>query len=132
MPSRTFDLIGADRLIDALARGGSKAIPAIGRALYEEGQNIFRESQKQVPHDEGVLMASGQLHMPAVSGSSVLVEITYGGSAATYAEIQHENEDYKHDEGRKAKYLEDPFMDAIPGLDNAIADRIEAIMRGLI
>lgn len=127
-----IELVGADRLIRMLASGSREAVPALARALYEEGQEIFRQSQLQVPHDTGVLMASGQLHHPSIIGGDVVVEITYGGNASAYAEVQHENMDFVHDPGRKAKYLEDPVKGAQSEIENNIVDRVEAIMRGLI
>ena len=123
---------GTDRLIRLLASGGSQSITALGRALHEEAQVIYSKSQAQVPYDTGALHVSGQIHDPAYSGSEVVVEITYGGNAAPYAQVQHENRDYRHDPGRKSHYLQDPFEEAIPDLPPNIHDRIEAILRGLI
>lgn len=128
--SAEFELVGSDKLIQMLVKGQGVA-SALARALYEEGQDIFAKSQQQVPHDTGVLMASGMLHQPAIVGDDITVEITYGGAASAYAEVQHENESYRHDPGRKAKYLEDPLNDALPSFDDNLAIRVEAIMRGL-
>lgn len=124
--------VGADRLIRLLATGGDRAVPALGRALREEADEIFRKSQAQVPFAEGTLSSSGMVHPASISGGEVVVEITYGGNASDYAAVQHENTSFRHDPGRKARYLQDPFEEALPGLDRNIADRVEAILRGLI
>lgn len=121
-----------DRLYRLIASTGSEVLPAMARALHEEAQAIFVRSQQQVPFDEGVLHGSGQIHPPSVSGSNVVVEITYGGNAMDYAAEQHENRTYRHDEGRKSHYLEDPFNDRLPSLQSNVTDRIEAILKGLI
>lgn len=127
-----IELVGMDRLIKILATAGKEAAPALARGLTEEAQIIFAKSQAQVPFNEGILSASGQVHPPAITGDSVIVEITYGGNASAYAAAQHENESYRHDAGRKAKYLEDPFNDALSGFDNRLAKRVDAIVAGLI
>jgi len=127
-----IELVGVDRLIKILATGGKDAPTAVARGLTEEAQTIFAKSQAQVPFDEGVLSASGQVHPPAIAGDSIVVEISYGGNASGYAAEQHENTKYRHDPGRKAKYLEDPFNDAISGFDDRLSRRVEAIVKGLI
>lgn len=123
---------GADALISMLAQGGSKAVTALGRALREEADDILAKSKMQVPFEEGTLSGSGMVHPASISGSEVVVEITYGGNASAYAAVQHENTTYSHAPGRKSHYLEDPFMDALPGVERNIADRVEAILKGLI
>lgn len=133
MAELSIEWVGTDRLIRLLATGGTKAVPALARALHEEAQVIFAKSQEQVPFDQGVLSASGQIHPPAMSGDQVIVEITYGGNASAYAAVQHENEAYQHDPGRKSHYLQDPFEEVTgPAMERNIADRVEAILRGLI
>lgn len=132
MDSIRVEWTNMDRLYRLLAQGGPGAVQALGRALHEEAQGIFSKSQAQVPFDEGILHSSGQIHPPSISGSDVVVEITYGGNASEYAAVQHENMTYRHDEGRKAKYLEDPFNESLPSIERNVTDRVEAILRGLI
>lgn len=127
-----IEWMGTDRLIRLLTVGGERSVDALGRALHEEAQVIFRKSQQQVPFAEGTLHNSGIIHDPSVSGSQVVVEITYGGNASDYAAIQHENRNFRHDPGRKSHYLQDPFEEVADDLDRNIADRVEAILKGLI
>ena len=62
-------------------------------------------SKDQVPLDQGPLK------------NSCAVDVNDDGSAGTvsydtpYAVVQHENMQYHHQRGRKAKYLEDPVYD---------------------
>lgn len=128
----SFEFENMERLIGLLVRGGRQAPTLLGRALYDEANVMFNESQDQVPMDTGVLRSSGNVHAPAISHGEVLVEISYGGAAAPYALRQHENEEYKHAPGRKAKYLSDPVEDGLPDLGRNITDRLEAMVRGLI
>ena len=125
-----FDNI--DRLMRLLIRSGSQAPTRLAAALYDEANEIFSQSQDEVPVDTGVLRSSGRVHAPAISSREILVEISYGGAAAPYALRQHENESYNHAPGRKSKYLSDPVEDRLPDLGNNIVDRIEAMVRGLI
>lgn len=132
MADVVVEMKGMDRLVRLLATGGDKSVDALARALYEEAQVIFEKSQQIVPHEEGVLAASGQLHPPSVYGSDIIVEITYGGNASAYAAIQHEVDTFRHAPGRQSHYLEQPFMESLDNIEGNVYDRVDAILRGLI
>lgn len=108
----------------------NELVPAMGEALYSEGQNILRDSKQEVPFLWGVLSSSGRVHDPFRVGPSVAVEISYGGAAGgnfegeevNYAIIQHENTEYEHRDGGKPFYLKDPFDAAKEGM----AERLKA------
>lgn len=105
----------------------------IKEALYAEAQGILATSRQLVPFDTGALSSSGRVHEPFVVGKTTSVEITYGGAAGgdemvNYAIIQHENENYRHAEGRQAYYLEEPTLDAAVGLSDRLAQRIQGII----
>lgn len=141
---RNIVLVGMDRLLRILNRGGQASVDATRRALYEEANLIFNKSVRLVPFHYGTLAGSGRVHEPVVQGRDVMVEISYGGAAASrnpkiagdvyvgYAEVQHENMTFKHAPGRQAKYLEQPVREAQPDLGNKIAKRVDAILKGLI
>jgi len=113
----------------ALLAVEKKIIPATMEALYAEAQLVLAESKRQVPYRFGALSGSGMVHQPYSVGSKTAVEISYGGAAVDYALIQHENIDFKHAEGRKAKYLEDPIADAQGRLAKNIASRVAIMLR---
>jgi len=112
----------------ALLSVKNKVIPATMEALYAEAQMVLAESKRQVPFRVGALSGSGMVHQPYSVGSKVAVEISYGGAAVDYALVQHENTDFKHAEGRKAKYLEDPIADAQGRLALNIASRVRIML----
>lgn len=124
----TITLFGGAELIKLLEQIPNELVPAMGEALYSEGQKILRESKQEVPFDRGVLSSSGRVHTPFYVGPSVAVEISYGGAAGgkfegeevNYAVIQHENTDFEHHDDRKPFYLQDPFDRAQQGM----ADRL--------
>jgi hypothetical protein len=125
---------GLTRVIKLMGRGAEEVTPALKEALYKEAQDILREARVQVPYLYGALSSSGRIHTAYVVGNTTAVEITFGGAAGgelpvNYAIIQHENEKFKHAEGRKAKYLEDPALDAADGFANRLGNRIENILR---
>lgn len=68
--------------------------------------HLLAVSKQEVPLDQGPLRASG------------VVDVASDGSAGTvsydtpYAVRQHEELGYRHQRGRKAKYLEDPCNDS--------------------
>jgi len=121
-------LVGNTQLIKLLEQIPNEFVPAMGEALYSEGQKILRESKQEVPFDRGVLSSSGRVHTPFYVGPSVAVEISYGGASGgrfegdevNYAIIQHENDNFLHADGRKSHYLEDPFDRAQEGMANRL------------
>lgn len=107
----SFKLVGDKEVDRALAKlGGPDLNSAAKFALNNLGENIMGESKLEVPVDEGILRGTGHVDPARVVNSFlVLVEMGYGGPSAPYALIQHENLDFQHKPGEKAKYLEDPF-----------------------
>lgn len=122
-------IVGGDQIVRLLLRAGAGVGPALARGLYEEGQLAFRDSQKQVPYRWGILKGSGNLSEPAVSGTNVDIEITYGGGAMKYAMAVHEL-DKNYRSGKKRYYLLDPVQARIPNMDRRLGRRIERIMGG--
>lgn len=77
-------------------------------SIFAEAHEILADSQAIVPFDEGILSSSSKVYGPRTRGDVIQAEIGYGGAAKDYALIQHENLEYRHAEGREAKYLEKP------------------------
>ncbi len=119
-----------------------EAVPRfVGDALYEEGRAIIRDSQERfVPVDTGTLKGSAYVFEPKYSAGNVEIELGYGGAAAAYARVTHENpragktggvspsgRPYKHwAKVGQWKYLEHPFLAAAKGM----AERVAARVRG--
>lgn len=122
-------LIGEERLLAVLSRL-ENAEQALGRALYEEANRIFNESQLLVPVDTGTLRSSGQVTLPEQGPRGVSVTIGYGGAAAPYAIYVHERLDLNHPNGGQAKYLEEPVMAAADGIADRLADTLDALAKG--
>lgn len=131
-------LDGLDRFIRKFNIGAHRLLPAMGAAIYQEANVIADEADLLVPYDTGVLARSQMVHPPAIQGTSVFVDITYGSPADGYAEVQHENMDFHHPSlasglppnGRQAKYLEEPLDDAVKEerLSMLMAWRIESLL----
>lgn len=71
------------------------------RALMKMGDELLRLSNKEVPHDEGVLASTGVVEE---EGKDVIV-----GYHTPYAARLHEHPEYEFQKGRKGKFLEDPL-----------------------
>ncbi len=123
-----------DRIQKALAASGPAGVKVAARALRNEAQEAFANSQDEVPVDTGALKASGRIR-PEVGvferGNEVYVELTYGGSATEYSIYVHENLEANHPHG-KAKYLEDPLTRQVTGIAGRIADKIERETKGML
>lgn len=120
--------IDTKQLIKLLSIGGPKTLLTLGQALYREGAIIFEESQDEVPVDTTLLKTSGRLEFPQIEGSSVVVEISYGGAAGEYALDVHEDLEARHKPGKKAKYLEDPARRRIKGMDGRLLSSVRKAM----
>ncbi len=129
-------LEGLERFIRKFNITTTQLLPEMGGAIFDEASQIADRADLLVPYDTGNLARSQIVHAPAYQGDRVFVEITYGGPATPYAEIQHEREDFHHPSlasglppnGTQAKYLEEPFDDAIDNdeLGQLLAWRIES------
>ena len=73
---------------------------AANQALTRGAGLILQKSNEIVPFDEGILEASGMVDVDAMAGKATVSYDT------PYAVAQHENTEYNHDFGRKAKYLQ--------------------------
>lgn len=90
--------------------------------LREVGQKIYDTSQAQVPVDTGALRASGS--MTESGGKNLTITIAY---EAEYALYVHEILRYNHPHGN-AKYLENPFNQYAPTIQNIVRSKIGGIV----
>ena len=110
----------------ALRLLGEKAPDAMGKALYQEANDIIREAKVLTPFDTGVLHGSAFVNLPEVSGAEVSVTLGYGQAAKDYAEIQHEELSYYHKPPTQAKFFEQPFQEATGnGMEQRIAYKLQ-------
>lgn len=132
----SVELSGLDRFIRKFQITTTQLLPEMGGAIFEVAEQIADRADLLVPYDTGNLARSQIVHAPAYQGQRVVVQISYGGPAAPYAEVQHEREDFHHPSlasglppnGRQAKYLEDPLDEAVDNdeLGMVLAWRIES------
>lgn len=121
-----IDFKGGEEVMRALRLLGEKAPDAMGSALYQEGNDILRASKEIVPVDTGILKGSAFVNLPVVNGDEVSVTLGYGQAAKEYAEVQHEELSYYHKPPTQAKYLEQPFQEAVDsGMDQRIARKLQ-------
>lgn len=92
---------GSMRAKLALARKQGPA--GADKGLLLGGHHLLQVSRKLVPHEEGTLETSGTVSQDPASHT---VAVAYD---TPYAVRQHEEMDYAHDDGRQAKYLEQPM-----------------------
>jgi hypothetical protein len=125
----TFTLEGDIELRNVLEAAREKSPLAVAQAIWEEANLIFAKSQVLVPVDTGVLRGSGGVSAPQKGTTGYFVDIFYGGPAADYALYVHEIIGNYHKPPTQAKYLEQPFMEALPQIQNNISRRIIHIVR---
>lgn len=112
-------LKGLNTFVHNLERNAARWEEAAATGLYLVGNNIMAKSKREVPVKTGLLKASGYVTPPQAQGDRVEVELGYGGNGSRdYAVIQHERMDYRHPNGGKAKFLQDP-VDAARGTFSA-------------
>lgn len=125
----SFSLEGDKELQNVLRVAKTESPLAVAQAIWEEANLIFAKSQTLVPVDTGVLRGSGGVSAPQRGTSGYYVDIFYGGPAAPYALYVHEIIGNYHNPPTQAKYLEEPFVQAIPQIQNNISRRIIHIVK---
>lgn len=131
MSSIRVDWGGMDQLVRGLVQAGAQAVPMLKQTINAEAQLIARESIKRTPKKEGTLRRSQKVQMSA-SGSSIEVDISYGGNASAYAALIHEGISRWgtpitnwSEPGTGAFYLSKPVEEAAPKIGEAIARRLQ-------
>ena len=97
----------------AAARAGAE------RGLRLAAEHVLGESRKEVPVQDGILMASGRAEV-----SGLTAAVSYN---TVYARRQHEELGWRHDRG-KAKYLEEPLLRAGPVAQQMISQAIRSAL----
>lgn len=99
-------MVGIQALVAQMKKAGDRGMKACGAGLYAVANNIMTDSKEHTPVDLGNLRASGYVTLPQGRGvSELVVEVGYGGTAASYAVTQHEATGHVHPVG-EAKFLE--------------------------
>lgn len=127
----TVILHGADKILSVFNRIGEAGfMHGVAAAAFTEANDIMNKSKRLVPLEDGILRGSATIEPVEVSGQQFHVRMGYGGAAAAYALIQHENMAFHHpglhskrkgQVGRSAKYLETPVRQAAPTLERKLA-----------
>jgi hypothetical protein len=135
----SFKLRGEQAMIAKLRRLAAEEPQKVGRALFEEGEDIMREAKRITPVETGTLRGSGHVELPKTDMGGVSVELGFGGAAAPYAIYVHEipapperspaGRSARHAAPTQWKYLETPFRAAQHGIARRLADKLKAWLR---
>jgi hypothetical protein len=120
----TFELEGAKELRNMLEVSGKDAGKVVGQVILEEANMIFAKAMILTPIDTGALRGSGGVSAPMNMPQGIGVDIFFGGPAAPYAMYVHEIIGNYHNPPTQAKYLEQPFMERLPAIQQNMARRI--------
>jgi hypothetical protein len=107
--------------LDALKR---RQIAAAAAATEKTMRAIVARGQLLAPIEEGTLRGSGDVEPPEITATGVTVT---GFFATVYAARQHEELDWEHPRGGQAKYLEEPFKQAIPRYPAIVAAAVRSV-----
>lgn len=93
------------------------------KGLQKAAEHLLQVSRELVPHEEGTLERSGTV---TVDEANLRAAVSFD---MPYAVRQHEELTWKHDEGRKAKYLEQPMHTEQATMRELIAAEIRRSLR---
>lgn len=146
-PPVEWNLAGAAEMAARLDKLSDRYISIVSRAIRIEAEHIMTRSKRDfVPVDLGTLRDSGHVQPVEVGvDGTVSVQLAYGGAAEPYAEAVHEypgpstprswrgisNVDFSP-EGHGPKYLERPLMDAVSGMNDRIAQRVNKSIAAIL
>jgi hypothetical protein len=125
-------MTGHTRAMQQLARAGAVTPHGLSVGLREIAETVMTASKRDyVPVDTGALRASGFVDAPLVTATGARVDLGFGGPAAPYAAIVHEDLLARHPVGQ-AKYLEIPLRAYVQGMAAVLAMRArDAIRAGI-
>lgn len=129
MATYSFEIEGAQELRNMLEVSGRDAGKIVGQVILEEANTIFAQALVLTPIDTGALRGSGAVSAPQNTPTGIGVDIFFGGPAAPYALYVHEIMYYKHNAPTQAKYLEQPFMQRLPNIQQNMARRIIDLLK---
>ncbi len=90
--------------------------------LVELAHHALEESNRVVPIEEATLKNSGNVSSDRATGTA---QVSYD---TPYAVVQHEDPSLRHNEGRKAKFLEDTMLQTIaPMAEGFLAGKIRGV-----
>ena len=101
----TFQINGVDAVLDRATRYVASITGSAPRALRSVGELWMTASKERTPVDTGALKGSGHVQGPFTDGNDTIVKLVYGGPAAGYAIVVHEDLTARHDNGQ-SKFLE--------------------------
>ena len=106
---------GTQGFLGRLGDVGGRIDKMSEEAAKDVAEYVLGQAIEQVPLEDGDLSNSGKV---SAQGNKAVVYFD-----TPYAVRQHEEMNWKHDEGRKAKYLEDPMNEAANGPAQALIKR---------
>ena len=105
------------------ARASAEEKRATAAGLAKAAEHLLGASRAQVPIEEGTLERSG---VASVNRAGLEAAVSYD---TVFAVRQHEEPTWRHDPGRKAKYLEDPAATERPVMLAIIAAELRRALR---
>jgi hypothetical protein len=105
------------RLVDA--RVHAAAVGAVGDAA----EMVLEEANRTAPIEEGVMIGSGGVDVDRAAGRASVFYDT------PYAPRQHEDTRLRHDEGRRAKWLERTVLESRRRIAQVLAAGMKARIR---
>ena len=91
----------------------------------------MRKAKLITPVDTGALRASGHVRPPVISPNNVSVELGYGGPAAPYAALVHENPRRVTFKTGQDHYLQIPFLEERPRIERRLGVKLKARIQRL-
>jgi len=110
----------------AKVQAGVRAAAISG--LRDGAEHLLTEANKTVPIETGALMRGG---VADVDEERLEASVSYGNNeSAAYAVTQHEDTTLRHDEGRRAKWLEMTLNEQRRKIQRHVEDKIKQALRG--
>ena len=106
-------------VLDQINAGAARGL---GQAL----DHLLTEATKTIPLEEGTMAGDGAV---SVDEGALVGTVYYDGPSNPYVVRQHEELGYRHDEGRRAKWLELASQEEAATMGRIIADEVRSAHR---
>ena len=126
----SFDVNGGADMQAQLHTLAFRARIVAGMALKHRADAVMERSKAEfVPVKTGRLRDTGRVESVEFSGSSISVDLKYGGPQAPYAILQHETPWFQHRNGQW-KFLEQPLYEEAGTMLPQIAADMQGMLHG--
>lgn len=123
-------VVGVEAVVVKIKGISPKVVTAVRRGVWRHATEVGNRALEYTPKDLGILRGSKVVTLPEVKGNEIVSEVGFGGAAAPYAVIVHEDMRTKRwtTAGTGPKYLERAHLEEAGKLEERIGEEVAEVV----